>query len=77
MSRAPYTFLLRRADGRGSIAFGRYATEALALNDRDVTFRSDHSITIAWVLDARGHLVGEPLLRDPPGAEPSEAERQS
>jgi hypothetical protein len=63
----PFLFCLRRANGRGTLVFGRYGSAQLALNDRDVTYRADHSITMAWVLDPAGQLVGEPLTRDPPG----------
>lgn len=65
----PCTVHARRADGRGDVVIGRGLTTDQAERVRDDTYRADHSITMIWALDSRGALIGEPLLREPPGLE--------
>ena len=59
----------RRADGKGDVVVGANLSAREATEAREHAYTRDHSFTMLWVLDHKGRLVGEPLLRDPPGME--------
>lgn len=59
----------RRADGSGGIFLSSHADAARATQAAAMRFTDDQSLTMVWVLH-EGVMLGEPLVRMPPGVTP-------
>lgn len=58
-----YTFCYRKADGKGTVQSAPISKAAWANGWARHHFDHDQEITMAWVLNSKNQLVGDPWTR--------------